>query len=190
MASVVGICNRALQLLGATRISTIDDDSKTARACKAAYEPVRDSEIRSHPWSFAIARAALAADAETPEWGRAYSFTQPSDCLAVLNPYPESNSQSHDWEIEGRKILTNDAGPLYVRYLKKITDPNEMDALFREALAHKLADAICEELTQSNTKKASLENGYELIIRRAKKANAIERVSAQPPEDYWVDVRY
>ena len=64
-----------------------------------------------------------------------------------------------------------------------------MDALFREALATKLAIEICEEIAQSNTKNADLKDDYRDIINRARKANAIENVSAEPPEDTWLTVR-
>src|SRR4030065_768120 len=63
MASETGICNRALQIVGATRIGSLADTSKSARECTVAYEISRDALLRSHPWGFAIARAQLAADA-------------------------------------------------------------------------------------------------------------------------------
>lgn len=190
MASVVGICNRALQKLGAKRIvSLTDENSSNARACNVAYETVRDAELRAHPWSFAIKRAQLAADSSTPEFGRANSFPLPSDFLCLREPYPEDNSLDHDWQIEGRKILTDEDAPLNLRYTAKVTDPNDMDVLFRESLATKLALELCEEITQSNSKKESLRQDYKEIIREAKRSNAIERPASQPPEDTWVTIR-
>jgi hypothetical protein len=189
MASDVGICNRALQKLGAKRIVSLTDDTPNARACNVAYEVVRDAELRAHPWSFAIARTQLAADANAPAFGRANSFQLPSDYLCLREKYPEDNSLDNDWQIEGRKILTDDEAPLDLRYTAKVTDPNDMDVLFREAFATKLAFELCEEITQSNSKKESLRTDYKEIIREARKANAIERVASQPPEDTWVTVR-
>jgi len=189
MASAVEICNRALQKLGAKRITSLTQDSANARACNVAYSPVLKSELRAHNWSFAIKRAELAADATEPEWGKANSFQLPSDFLFLVNDYPEDNLNSKDWEIEGRKILTNDAAPIYIRYVYEVTDPNEMDALFQEAFATQLAQQLCEELTQSNSKKEALSSEYQMIIRSAKKSNAIEKISAESPEDTWITVR-
>lgn len=189
MASDVEMANRALQKLGATRITSLTDNSTNARSCNFAFQPVKLAELRKHPWNFAIDRASLAADAVPPAWGKANSFQLPSDFLRLAPDYPEYNFNDKDWQIEGRKILTDDGAPLYIRYIKNVTDPNQMDPLFREAFATKLAIEICEELTQSNTKKAELKQDYELIIREAKKTNAIENISAEPAEDTWISER-
>ncbi|HMX98855.1 MAG TPA: hypothetical protein PK473_03025 [Nitrosomonas sp.] len=189
MASETGICNRALQKLGAKRITSLTQDTANARACNVAYVPVRDSELRAHPWNFSIKRATLAADSAAPSWGRARSFQIPSDFIRLLPPYPEDNLNNLDWQIEGQKIMTDDTDPLYIRYVSRITDPNEMDALFQEALSTRLALELCEEITQSNTKKAALEEEYKRIIREARKLNAFENPSSQPPDDEWITVR-
>jgi hypothetical protein len=187
MASTVEICNRALQKLGASKITSLTEDSRNARACNLAYEPVKQALLREHPWSCAIKRAELAADAQAPTHTKAYRYELPSDFIGLLEEdYPTNNS---DWQIEGKMIVTDDVAPLYIRYIYDVTDPNEMDALFREALSCKLALELCEELTQSNTKLAALEALYTDIVRQAKKSNAIERTPQQPPEDPWVTVR-
>jgi hypothetical protein len=189
MASQVGICNRALQILGAERITTLTDNSRNARACVAAYDAVRQAELRKHTWNFSVARAELAADADEPAWGRANAFTLPAACLRLLPAYPEDNLNSLDWQIEGRKILTDDSAPIYVRYVDDITDANTMDALFREALSARLAYDLCEEITQSNSKQDLARERYTDAIREARKVNAFERVSAESPDDVWITAR-
>ncbi len=189
MASNVQILNRALQKLGASRITSLSDESFNARACNVAYEPVRDAELRAHPWSFSIKRVQLAEDSTGPDFGPANSFTLPGDFLCLREPDDSENHIDNDWQIEGTKLLTDDSGPLNVRYTFQVTDPNSMDALFREALATKLAFELCEEITQSNSKKEALREDYKEVIRQAKRCNAIERKSQKPPEDTWVNVR-
>ncbi len=189
MASDVGICNRALQKLGARRITSLGQDHVNARACNIAFEPVRDALLREHPWNFAIKLASLAVAGTDPIFGRNRSFQLPTDYLRLLSKFPEDNDNTHDWQIQGKKIHTDDSAPLEVRYIAQITDPNEMDALFREALATDLALEMCEELTQSNTKKAALVVQRKVVIGRAKKTNAIENVAAVPFKDEWESVR-
>lgn len=189
MASKVEICNRALQKLGAKRIVSLTEDSRNARACNVAYEAVKLAEIRAHSWSFAIKRAELAAESPAPAWGRTSAFPLPADFVKLINPYPETSLNTLDWQIEGKKILTNDSAPLYVRYLYDVTDPNEMDSLFREAFSTRLAGELCEEITQSNTKKTDLKAEYREIVADAKKANAIEKVPEDGPEDTWITAR-
>ncbi len=189
MASKVEIANRALQLLGAKRITSLTEDSRNARSINAAYEPVKLAELRKHPWCFATTRAQLAANATEPLFTRTNSFPLPSDFVRLLPPDPEVNLNDLDWVIEGRNIITNDSAPLDVRYIYDVTDPNEMDVLFREVLAAKLAEQLCEEITQSNTKLAAANAAYKDTIAEARRANAIEKVAEQPPEDVWVTCR-
>lgn len=189
MASKVDIANRALQLIGAKRIVSLSEDSRNARAANAAFEPVKKAELRKHPWGFAVKRAQLAASTTAPLFTRANSFPLPADFIRLLPPDPETNFNDLDWTIEGRNIITNDGAPLDVRYIYDVTDPNEFDMLFREALAAKLAEQLCEEITQSNAKKAEATMAYREAIAEAKRANAIEKVAEKPPEDEWVTCR-
>lgn len=187
MASEVEIYNRALQRLGSSRVSSIDQDDKPGRACRAVYEPLRDAALRSHPWSFAIQRAELAADAVAPvgDDAPAYQYTWPTDAVRILFPKDESL----DWIIEGRKILTNWSAPLTVRYIAKITDPNTMDPLFREFLSAWMAHEMCEEITQSNSKKAGIKDDMLMIVAEARRVDAIEKLPKGAPDDSWDTVR-
>lgn len=187
--SDVAICNLALQKLGATRITSLTEDSRNARSCNACYEEIRDAELRRHMWNFAIIRKTLAADATAPDFDFGYAFPLPGDCLRLLPP----NDNDLDWTIENHNgrpaVLTNDGDTLQIRYVKRITDPTAFDAAFVEALAAKLAWHLCEEITQSNQKKADALNEYRFAISEARRTNAIEQISADPPTDTWITAR-
>jgi hypothetical protein len=189
VASNVEIGNRALQHLGAKRIVSLTDDSRNAQAINACFEPTKLALLRAHPWCFATKRAELAASATAPLFTRTNSFPLPSDFVRLLPPDPEDNINSLDWVIEGRSIVTNDTAPIYIRYIYDVTDPNEMDVLFREAFAAKLAENTCEEITQSNSKKADIKETFKEIIAEARRTNAIEKPAENPPEDSWVTCR-
>lgn len=190
MASQTDICNRALQKIGATRISSLNEASVNARALSTMYDSVRDSELRAHPWNFAIQRATLAADSSAPDWGRGAAFELPSDFLRILPDYPETADNTRDWQIEGRKIYTNSSqGPLYLRYVARVTDTSLYDPLFVEALAARLALELCELLTQSNLKKAAAAQEYKTTIDVARKANAFDNAPVKPWDDEWVTIR-
>lgn len=189
MAAVVDIYNRALQLLGAKRIGLPSENTASGRACRACYEPCRDALLRRHKWNFAIKRASLAAEDPAPDFGRANAFPVPSDYITMANEYPELNTLERDFVIEGGKILTNYSGPLEIRYVSKVTDPNLMDPLFRELLSHDMALNMCEEITQSNSKKADIAVSRRDAFSDAKRANAFENVAQRPPEDTWITCR-
>lgn len=183
MASEVGICNRALQHLGARRITSLTQDTPNARECNAVYETVRDRELRRHRWAFAIERTSLPALSTAPAHGFSRQFQLPTDCLRVLR---EANV---DWSIEGSKILTDDTAPLDVRYIRQVTDPNAMDVLFREALSAAIAFDLCERITQSNTKKRDLSTIYSDLLAEARRINGIERPAQDVETDDWVLAR-
>lgn len=192
--SSVALCNRALQLLGAARITSLSDNSTNARAMAVAYEPIRQRELRARNWGFSIKRAQLPASATPPAFGRANSFPLPSDYLKLLPPYPEDNFNNRDWVIEqddsgAVSVSTDDSAPLEIRYIADVTDPNLMDASFREALSHALAMACCEELTQSSTKKGDIAAEYTRVVREAKQSGSIENVPQQAAEDTFITCR-
>jgi len=211
VASIVGICNRALQIVGANRILALTDNSREARSCNNAYDPVRLALLRRYTWGFAKTRAVLAPDTTTPSFGYQYQFSLPSDCLRVLLP----NDNTLDWAIEGRKILTNGgtdstaiagsnltyvagsssisstgAQTLYLRYIANVTDPNVFDPMFAEAFALKMAVEMCDELTQSNQKKSVLMGEFRDYLSECKLTDSLETVPDAAPVDRWISARY
>ena len=194
MASQVEIANRALTKLGAARIISFGDDNKQARSVNSMFDVVRDAELRAHLWSFTIKRSSLPSLTTTPDWGYDYEYQLPSDCLRLLEvndiyPGPNlsdyRNSSTQEYVIEGRKILTSEAAPLKIRYVSRVVDTTQWDATFVEAFACRLALEMCEDLTQSNTKKELLMSDYGRAIMMAVRANAIELPPKDLPDDSW-----
>lgn len=189
MASEVEIANRALQLVGASSIVSLTENSRDARAINLAYNPVRLAELRSRNWNFAVKTAQLAANPVAPLWGKANSFELPSDFVKLLDPYQGSAGIDSDWQIEGRTIMTDNTAPLNIRYTADITDPNLMDASFREAFSAKLALAICEQITQSNSKMQAIMAVYKDAVTNARLSNALENQPVMPADDIYLTVR-
>lgn len=195
MASQVDIANRALTKLGAARIISFGDDNKQARAVASMFDLVRDAELRAHVWSFSIRRASLPALSTTPDWGFDNEFQLPSDYLRVIQveemyPGPSMSDYRNEnaamYAIENRKILANYPAPLKIRYVARVDDSSQWDATFIEAFAARLAVEMCEDLTQSNTKKAEAKQEYDMAIRLAIRANAIEQPPQPLPDDGWM----
>lgn len=207
MATQIEVANRALSKIGAARITSLDDNSTPSRAISAAFDIVRDDEIRAHGWSFAMRRAVLAASTDTPAFGGAYVYPLPSDFLRLwmLGDWYWLGPDMSDYRgagclpytIEGRALLTNEArspdavpGPVRVRYLAQVSDTTLWDSNFVEAFACRLAVEICDELTQSSTKKNGMWQEYDQAIRRARRTNAIELPPEYIQDDTWVLSRF
>ena len=182
MASVVDICNGALNQLGASTILTLTEDSKNARLCNARYTQVRDSVFRSHPFNCLQKRQQLAADTDTPAWGFTKQYTLPSDCLRILTILDYDS----DYKIEGRKILT-DNSTMKILYISRVEDPNEYDELLRETLSAALAADIAYAVTSSNP---TATNMYRLFQDKLKEARFVDSTEGQnlSPDKGMADV--
>ena len=158
MASVVNMCNSALNLLGASTITALTDDTKNARLCNQRYEPVRNRVFRSHAWNCLHKRVQLAQNSTAPIIEYTYAYALPSDCLRVLkihNGSTDSIKTALDYKLEGRNIVT-DEGTIYLIYIALDTDPNNYDSYLREAVSHQLAADLCYAITNN----ATLANQY------------------------------
>ena len=195
MASQVEIANRALTKLGAARIISFGDDNKQARAIQSMFDIVRDSELRSHIWSFSVKRTSLAALTSTPAWGFEYEYELPSDYLRLLQvdemyngPSMDDyrNAATADYVLEGKKILTNFGAPLKIRYIARVVDTTMWDATFTEAFACKLAMELAEDLTQSNQKRDLAGQEYKFALMQAVRSSAIEQPAQDMPDNSWL----
>jgi|TARA_R100001460_G_scaffold19719_4_gene40913 hypothetical protein len=175
MASVVDICNGALNQLGASTILSLTEDSKNARLCNARFTQVRDSIFRSHPWNCLQKRVQLAADTDTPAWGFTKQYTLPADCLRLLTILDYDS----DYKVEGRKILTDNSS-LKILYIGRIEDPNEYDELLRETLSAALAADIAYAITSSNPLTANMYNLLRDKLREARFVDSTEGQNTQP----------
>ena len=175
MASVVDICNGALNQLGASTILTLTEDSKNARLCNARYTQVRDSVFRSHPWNCLQKRQQLAADTDTPAWGFTQQYTIPADCLRILTILDYDS----DYKIEGRKILT-DNSTMKILYISRVEDPNEYDELLRETLSAALAADIAYAVTSSNPTATNMYNLFQSKLKEARFVDSTEGQNLSP----------
>ena len=158
MASVVNICNSALNLIGASTISALTEDTKNARLCNQRYEPVRNRVFRGHNWNCLIKRVELAQNSTAPVVEYTYAYALPSDFLRVLkihNGTTDSIAADLDYKVEGKNIVTNQT-TVYLVYVALDTDPNNYDAYLREAISHQLA----ADLAYAITNNATLANNY------------------------------
>ena len=120
-------------------------------------------------------------------------FALPHGYLRLLAPDPkvESTGQLNttggvnqlDWQFEGNHIITNESGPLLVRFVADVSNVHEMDALFCEGLAARIAYEMAEMLTQSKDKVSAAASAYASFMSDARLVNWIETGNTEPQED-------
>lgn len=175
MASVVDICNSALNQIGASNIISLTEDSKAGRICNQRYEYVRDSVFRAHPWNCLITRRTLSPDSTAPTFEFDNAFTLPTDpyCLRVIS------LDFHDiiHRIEGRKILCNE-DTINLIYVGRVTDVAQYDMLLLETIAAALAADIAYPLVGSTSLAQEMRAVYQDKLREARFVDATEGTPA------------
>jgi len=191
MASVVNICNSALNLLGASTISALTDDTKNARLCNQRYEPVRNRVFRSHAWNCLHKRVQLAQNSTAPVIEYTYAYALPSDCLRVLkvhNGTTDSIASAIDYKLEGKNIVT-DEGTIYLIYIALDTDPNNYDTYLQESISHQLAADLAYAITNNATLAEKYMTRADERLREARFIDATENSLGTVEANEFTDAR-
>ncbi len=154
--SITQICNASLLKIGAKPISDYDSKEDTnAEHCRFYWPIVSDAILRAHEWNCASSRAKLTQYENTPTFGYNYSYALPTKpyCLRVLrmvDPNTDGclDAVSYPWRVEGRHFLCNES-TAYIRFIKRITDPNEFDSLLVQVLIYSLAAELSPVIKQN-----------------------------------------
>lgn len=96
------------------------------------------------------------------------------------------NKPVAEYSLEGNKILTNIGAPLKLRYISRVEETTQWDSMFVEAFACRLAMEMCEDLTQSNTKRQLAQSEYTAMLRSAIRASSIEQPAQAMPDNSWM----
>lgn len=201
MTSTVDIANYALNSLGASNISSFSENSKPARIINQRFDSVRDSVFRSHPWNCLIRRAELAKEVEKPAFGYKNQFALPTNpyCLRVLEftngsmSYPQdsifNNSGGPVFVIEGRKLLS-DEDTVKIKYVARVTDPQEYDANLIDLLASAVAFEISYAITGSNTVKQLMAAEYTDKLKQATFVDGTEGAPQRLEASEFIESRF
>jgi hypothetical protein len=182
--SNVQIVNNALVRIGGSSIISLDENSEAARAANLIYEQTRDAVLRDHLWNFAMSRSSLAANAVAPAFGYVYSYALPTNCLRVI----QLEEKSMVFKIEGRNLLT-DESPARIIYVSRVTDPNQFDAMFTEALSARLAAELAIAVSESNSLYQNMMEVYRMKITDARSIDGQESGEPEIVSDTWLDSR-
>ncbi len=184
--SDVAICNNALLRIGASTITDLTEGSDSANILNQIYVPTRDALLRKHFWNFATKRVALSASVTAPAFEWNYSYDVPSDFIRINRLYNSSSA----FKLEGSAILTNQAAPLNLVYIARITDPTQFDPIFIDALTLILAIKIGSRTSGDGFNPASLYQELEQTMRSAQMIDAQEDTPQDLVIDTFTEARY
>lgn len=183
--SETSICNMALARIGAERINSLTENSANSNYCQAHYEQARNALLASHSWRFALARADLSEDADTPDFQWDHQYILPTDCLRVVSLYGTSAS----YALEGDRLLTND-DEASITYVSKVTDAAQFGALFIEVLVLQLAAKLAMAIGQDRGLWQEIQEELKLVMLHARMVNATETNTVGANDlNTWIDAR-
>lgn len=171
------IANMALAVLDEAPIDSLDQDVKAARLLNLHMDLTREAELTKYTWVFAILRATVLGAATGSDCGLDVAYELPADCL---RPLPLTQDGEPDgvpisWRQEAGLIYCDQTGPLTIRYIANLTDPNDWDALFTEVLVAALAIKVAHPLTHKSGMIDIARSAYDRALDAALSANAIQR---------------
>ena len=165
--SRVSIANICLAKLGMNITSTLtpSESAPEITALNAIYDQIRDDLLRKHPWTFAQKTVLLATLAITPvDFG---------DGATIVYGYPDDFINPNLWNNQYALIrlesdgIHSDTTGLAMKYTYANDDPGSYSPDFIQAFGVRLAYELCENFTQSRSKKENLGKEYLLKLGEA-----------------------
>lgn len=95
----------------------------------------------------------------------------------------------NDWQFEGNLLISREVYSIPFRFVTDFVTVADMDPMFCEGLAARIALEIVEELTQSTGKLNNIGRLYQGFMGEAREVNGIEMGASEPPEDDYVTCR-
>lgn len=196
MASVIGIYNMALSHLGVGKeVADVEEDSEEAAALNRFYEQARDEMLRAFPWPFATKIAALALVEEDPNDEWSFSYSVPSDCLALRRILSGSRNDSRQDRVPYREaygtagaVIFTDMEDAELEYTVRVSDAGRFAPDFAQALACLLASYVAPRLTAGDPNglgKRALQL-YQYYVSRAQAQALNEEQAEEEPQSEFV----
>lgn len=179
--NAVSICNRALCLVGGTRmISSLLEASTEAALCSSVYGAALRSMLAEHPWLWCRAAEALPPEAEVKVPGFKYAYGFPANCLYLHRVFNEETESGlfRQFTVSGKRMIFTDLYQAYAEYTK-LPAEDIFPPLFAEALAWRIAMELSVALSGGDVnKREHLANFYREAVGNAAAADANESMEA------------
>lgn len=197
MTTSTELVNTALRKVGAKRILDIGEAVPSAGIASDVLAQERDDLLRLHSWNFAMMRAKLGRLTATPAFGFEYAFVWPADCMRIVSVHNNDNGtgavpyKAESIAQGGGYVaaILCDADEVWMRYVRRVTDPNLMAANFRQLLILRMARIFATATANSNTLYEMIDREIKDVTRHARSIDGIEDYPDRLPEGSWARSR-
>jgi len=181
----IGIWNQALDVLREQPLSSINDTTATAKLLGRNYAQQRDYLMERYLWKFALTRTSIAADSTAPAYGWTYRYLLPTDSLRFIPPTYDGSidGQPIPFEEENGYILTDQAGPLKLRYILRTTNEGVWSNGFCECLSLRLAMRVAHWMTGKQSMLQQIQTLYKETLQEVVQTHAVQVASISYYDD-------
>jgi hypothetical protein len=183
MATDIDMASNALQMIGATPISSFTEPGAGATVAAALLEPLMLSQLTSTYWRFAVKKQQLNRLSQTPLNDYKYAFQIPTDSLKVERVFPRS-----DYKIFEDKIYS-DVSDISIDYVYR-PETSLIPVYFVTAFTYKLASEFALAVTDNEKKNALYEQKYRGALAEAYAADAQQYPQTPIQDNPFTDVRF
>ena len=182
--SDIEIVNRALILLGAEPIGSLDDHNKTARVMSGLLPQTKRTVLNEFPFTFAL-RIEPLTRASGSISGYSYVFSKPSNALNVSRVYGSDTFKgTSEFRVVGNLIGANISSGS-VEYTAYVDDVSSWPQHIQECLATRLASDAATSLTGQPQLAVSLLQKYMALANHAAQTSVNEEnISPVRSSDY------
>ncbi|MDR1983138.1 MAG: hypothetical protein LBQ08_05090 [Holosporaceae bacterium] len=177
ISSEVEVCNLALLRINQVSISSLDENSLEARACKLNFQQSKSYLLAQYPWTFATFRAILIKVDDNSLWEYSNKYQLPPEFLRMLAIYDSGNNQltsitgaKSPYVLEGGYILSNYSG-LKMKYIKDIDNIVSFSPEFIDCLVLDLALRLTKYFNDSTSYLQLLMSEFERKFTLAKNSD-------------------
>lgn len=196
MASELEICNMALAILGQTDISSLKEDTQSARLCNQYYDSVRKQLLRAHDWGFSKTRDKLIKLGQEEIFGGfEYYYAKPTKALFITAVFEKGEAiKKRRFKMFykpslNQEVISTNAENAYVEYVRDVEDTTLYDSLFVEAFSAALATKIAMSLTGSTDLYQMAYQTYKLTLDEARYSNKVEQLDEVVYENPYLSSR-
>ena len=184
------IINKALSLIGAKQIVSVDDGSDMANLVGSIYETSLKSVLSECKWNFATKRDSLPTNSTATldfyDVGETIIYDRPTDIIRIYSSEPPTAK----WREEQDYIISDSSG-LGLRYVYYIEDVTKFPIYFVEALVDKLASDLAYAVVNSASLAERCLIKYENIsLPKATSSNSKTGVQQTMQDDAWELAKY
>lgn len=189
--SKTALANKALILIGAEAISSIDSGETNADIMNAIYSTALKGILSECLWGFATKRALLVSSATTMAWyhtsqGESQVYAKPTDIIRIIG----TNDDYAIWRDEGSYIVSDTIG-LGIKYVYFNDDPTTYPASFTEAFVDLLASQASFMILNDKGKAEDMLAKYHKIsLPKAMSENSQVGTQQYMRDDAWELAKY